>query len=295
MGASRTHALVAVGVMFALPPFVLSACGGSTSPQVEEAVDSGSPTVTSADPDSGTRKFTLDVRVLGSGYDRGSRAIWALNSDTAFATTKVRTNSTRYVSSNELVANITISSDALEARYDVVVVTSSGKKNTGVGMFAVRNTRYFLTFQGGLRSGNTVFSAVGKTGDPFSGIAGSGVLLTIPDQALGPTAICDADGSGLGTTTSAWGEYAGDWIGGFSMVKPGPNHLWLSFFASRADGSPGVLNMDIHTAYTETNSGGVITLTAGPWRALVGARSTPRGAGFDAVDRCISFDVKATP
>jgi len=294
MGGTRTHALVAVWTMHALSLFVLSACGGSTSPH-EEPVDSGSPTVISADPDSAPRKFTLDVRVLGSGYDRGSRAIWALNSDTAFSTTKIRTNSTRYVSSNEVVANITISSDALEARYDVVVVTSSGKKHTGVGMFAVRNTRYSLTFQGGLRTGSTISAAVAKTGDPFSGIAGSRVLLTIPDQALGSTAICDADGSGLGATTSAWGEYAGEWIGDFSMAKPGPNHLWLSFFASRADGSPGILNLDIHTAYTETNSGGVIALAAGPWRALVGATSRPRGAAFDAVDRCMIFGVTATP
>jgi hypothetical protein len=261
---------------------------------MDEPLD-GVPTITAADPDSATRNFTLDVRLLGSGYDRGSRAVWALNGDTTFARSRIRTNSTRYVSSNEVVANITIASDALEASYDVVVVTSGGRTNTGVGKFAVRNTRYFFTFQGGLRTGSTVFSAAARTGDPFSGIADSRVTLTIPDQALGSTAICDADGSGLGATTSSWGEYAGDWIGGLSIAKPGPNHVWLSFFAQRADGTPGTLNLDIHSAYTETRSGGVIALAAGPWRALVGALSKPRGGAFDAVDRCMIFGVTATP
>lgn len=95
------------------------------------------PTVKATDPDTALRNVTLDVRVLGSGYDQGSRAIWALNGDTALATTKVKTNSTKYVSSKELVANITIAADAVEDLYDVVVLTARGKKGIGIELFAV--------------------------------------------------------------------------------------------------------------------------------------------------------------
>ena len=98
---------------------------------------SANPTVTSADPDSASPNVTLDVRVLGSGYDRGSRATWGLNGDTTFATTKIKTNSTRYVSATEIVANITISVDAALASYDINVVTSSGKHGVGIELFTV--------------------------------------------------------------------------------------------------------------------------------------------------------------
>jgi len=146
MSGGRTYAVVAAGAMFALPLFVLSGCGRDevTSPRVREiapalAAGGGSdgPTVKSADPDSAPRNVTLDVRVLGSGYDAGSRATWAVNGDTAFAATKIRTNATRYVSSREIVANITIAADAVEQLYDVMVVTSRGKKGIGIEVFAV--------------------------------------------------------------------------------------------------------------------------------------------------------------
>ena len=88
----------------------------------------GGPRVSSTIPDSGARNTTLSVRVLGSGYGQGTRAIWAIKGDTTFAVTKVKTNSTTFVSSTELLANITISGDASLALYDVVVVTATGKK-----------------------------------------------------------------------------------------------------------------------------------------------------------------------
>src|SRR5688500_2149477 len=59
----------------------------------------GGPSVKTTSPRSAPRGTTLNVRVLGSGYVQGSRAVWALNGDTTFANTKVRTNSTTFVSS----------------------------------------------------------------------------------------------------------------------------------------------------------------------------------------------------
>jgi probable HAF family extracellular repeat protein len=95
------------------------------------------PSVTATDPRAGARNTTINVRVLGSGFDRGSRAIWALHGDTSLAITKVKTNSTRYVSSKELLANITIAADASLDEYDVVAIASSGKKGIGIELFTV--------------------------------------------------------------------------------------------------------------------------------------------------------------
>jgi hypothetical protein len=92
--------------------------------------------VSSTRPDSGVRGTTLDVSVLGSGFEPGSVADWALNGERL--PNQVRTNSTRYVSQRELVANITISSDATVASWDVVVTTTKGKTGIGTELFAVK-------------------------------------------------------------------------------------------------------------------------------------------------------------
>jgi probable HAF family extracellular repeat protein len=77
---------------------------------------------------------TLDVQISGSGFEPGSRADWLLSGSTD---SRVRTNSTRFVSSTSLVANITIASDAVPASYDVAVTTTSGKKGIGTELFTV--------------------------------------------------------------------------------------------------------------------------------------------------------------
>jgi len=73
--------------------------------------------------------------VMGSGFDNGSEVTMTLD-DTS--SSSVRTNSTRFVSPNELVANITIALEADTALYDVEVMTRRGKKGVGVDMFRVR-------------------------------------------------------------------------------------------------------------------------------------------------------------
>jgi probable HAF family extracellular repeat protein len=72
--------------------------------------------------------------VYGSGFDAGSKAQWALK---GVPSPKVTTNSTRFVSSRELVANITIAADADPALYDVIVTTASGKPGIGTESFEV--------------------------------------------------------------------------------------------------------------------------------------------------------------
>ena len=75
--------------------------------------------VDATDPSSAEQETTLDVRVLGSGFDDGSTATWLLAGDPK--PNQVKTNSTRFLSSTELEANITIALDATVALWDVEV------------------------------------------------------------------------------------------------------------------------------------------------------------------------------
>jgi hypothetical protein len=129
--------------------------GSPSAPTVSGALlakaAGGGPSVKSTVPDSAPPDITLDVHVLGSGFDAGSRAVWALKGDTTFATTKVKTNSTRYVSSRELVANITIAADARQDLYDVMVALAGGKNGIGIELFAITSnygqyTKYTAVF-----------------------------------------------------------------------------------------------------------------------------------------------------
>jgi hypothetical protein len=100
---------------------------------------SGDPSVSATDPTSAPQDTTLDVRVIGSNFDRGSRADLALDCEVdCTVSPKVQTNSTRFVSSGELVANITISADAAIEVYDVLVTTSKGKRGIGIELFAIK-------------------------------------------------------------------------------------------------------------------------------------------------------------
>lgn len=98
---------------------------------------SSDPTVDAVDPASAPQDTTLDVHVLGSTFDDGSSVALLLDGST---TKKVKTNSTRFVSSTELVANVTIAADAEPDLYDVQVTTSRGKKGIGIELFEIEGT-----------------------------------------------------------------------------------------------------------------------------------------------------------
>jgi probable HAF family extracellular repeat protein len=119
---------------------ILAGCGGEnalTPTEAQPKVASAGTTalaVTATSPSSSARDTTLDVQVSGSGFDRGSQAVFLLD---GVADARVRTNSTRYVSQGQLVANLTIALDAVPERYDVMVTTSKGKKGIGTELFTV--------------------------------------------------------------------------------------------------------------------------------------------------------------
>jgi uncharacterized membrane protein len=110
------------------------------------------------------------VHVLGTGFDRGSKSDFALH---GVVGTTIRTNRTSYVSAKELVANVTVSADAVEALYDVIVTTSTGKKGIGTELFAVE-VYLELGFGAGSSSASGVNDAGWIVGRADSGTAGNG-------------------------------------------------------------------------------------------------------------------------
>ena len=114
--------------------------GQPTLPDIRAAAGGGDGgvSVRATDPDSATQDTTLDVVVSGSGFDQGSQAQWAIAGVPA---AKVRTNSTRFVTSKKLIANITIAIDADTGLYDVMVTASTGKKGIGSELFTIKLKR----------------------------------------------------------------------------------------------------------------------------------------------------------
>jgi hypothetical protein len=122
---------------FVVALIVVAACVDPlpTTPPISASGSSSEVTVTGAMPDSATQDTTLDVTIAGSGFDAGSQAQWAQN---GVPSLKVRTNSTRFVNSRKLVANITIAIDADPGLYDVLVTTAGGKKGIGTEIFSIQ-------------------------------------------------------------------------------------------------------------------------------------------------------------
>ncbi len=88
----------------------------------------GGPKVNAAEPNNAPQDTTLDIRVIGSGFEDGSvvKLLLAGNS-----TPKIVTNSTSFVDGNTLIANITIAIDADVALHDIEVTPPRGGREWG--------------------------------------------------------------------------------------------------------------------------------------------------------------------
>ena len=99
------------------------------------AKGSSGPTVTATSPDSAEQgTVSLDVQIVGSGFDQGSQASWDSG---GVPYPKITVNSTKFVNSTKLTANITIAATATVQSYDVAVTTSTGRKGVGTELFVV--------------------------------------------------------------------------------------------------------------------------------------------------------------
>ncbi len=115
-------------------PGIAAAKSGGTS---SSSGGSSDLTVQSVDPDSATRDTTLDIVVSGSGFSQGSRVDLGQGGVTS---DQIRTNSTTFVNSRKLTANITISATADTGKYDVIVMALDGRKGIGIELFTVQGT-----------------------------------------------------------------------------------------------------------------------------------------------------------
>lgn len=91
--------------------------------------------VSAVDPDTIARDTILDVTVSGANFERESVVSWELKGGSTEGA--ILTNSTRYVNSKKLIANITISADALEASYDAVVTPPKGRRGVGIELVTI--------------------------------------------------------------------------------------------------------------------------------------------------------------
>jgi hypothetical protein len=140
---STMRALIRIAPAATIVLLVLSSsCSGGdpTAPAASRTTaaltkgGTASPTVTSTQPAGAPLDTTLDVHVIGTAFDRGSQAALLFG---GLATVKVHTNSTKFVSATELIANVTIAFDADTGKYDVQVTASTGRKGIGTELFAV--------------------------------------------------------------------------------------------------------------------------------------------------------------
>lgn len=92
--------------------------------------------VKETDPPDAEQDTTLDVRVLGSGFDDGATVTLLLAGQAKPG--EVRTNHTTFVGDGELIANVTIDLEATIGLWDVEVMTIRGKKGIGIEMFEVK-------------------------------------------------------------------------------------------------------------------------------------------------------------
>lgn len=102
---------------------------------VASARSTSTVTVTSTMPSAGPIDTTLDVQVNGSGFGKGAIASFQLN---GIVDSRVRVNSTQFVKSTQVVANLTIAATADTGLYDVAVSNLSGTKGIGTELFAVK-------------------------------------------------------------------------------------------------------------------------------------------------------------
>lgn len=165
LGIAALALLVSCGrdaILPAEPGEAVHAKGGRTTPS--------SPVVSSVDPAYGKQgAVNLKVRIVGSGFGSDAQATWERF---GIPDSKVQTNATRYISSTELEADITIAADADLDLYDVsVTLVGSGKKGVGMEMFEVTTAVSIGTL-----GGNSAGQAVNSHGEVvgFSGVSGGG-------------------------------------------------------------------------------------------------------------------------
>ena len=261
----------------------------------------GDPVVSSTDPTSAPQDTTLNIEVTGANFDSGSRVDLAID---GVPTDKVQTNSTTFVNSKRLIANVSIAADAIPDHYDVLVTTTKGKRGIGIELFEVtlsqgKTNPYTLTFDGDLEG--TVSGMTLDYTDPLKQISAGGMSFR-PVLASGDRSACRRINGGLVTATE-WGAFAASpWLGSMDLARRGGGSFHLQLVGGQQDPDGGYINLVVNdTPVTDTVSPTGIAFTDfRNARALVSSGSwsdTDGGGGpvTDGDDRCINFTITAVP
>lgn len=274
---------------------LLAACSDASIPAApllrDGAIgDAKAPTglsVTSTDPADSRRGVTIDVKINGSGFSAGAVATFRLS---GVDDPKVRTNSTTYVSSTQLVANITIDPDATPDFRDVMV-TSSGKQGIGSELFTVLDVGVmdvagFAEAQGasvnssGVAVGNGVSNACVQRAFTWTQAGGSVMLPLAAGYCGNMAAHIRDDGAiaGIAMTTAIVNSpgtqiaiYTPDGAGGWTidvLPKPRADATWLSTASFTKTGALVSLwrypDMTVDAWYWSTGTGWIsLARTAG--------------------------------
>jgi len=145
------------------------------------------PTVTSVTPQSrGQGAEGQDIVVTGADFMDGAAV--------SFSGDDITVNSTTFVSSTELTANIDIVSDATVSARDVTVTNPDGQTGTGEGMFSVNAAPTV--------SGTEPSSLPQGSENQDVTIVGSGFIDNLPDDPNGPQLSADfSDGITVNSVT----------------------------------------------------------------------------------------------
>ena len=142
--------------------------------------------VNAADPpvaEQGT--INLNVKVTGKGFKNGAQAKWFVTGTTNPG--GVTVNSTTFVNSSELTANITVADTATIANFDIQVSNSDGRGGKGTELFTVTAK--------GAGSGKSTELALNVRIEPLAGTCN-----ICPDNSSTPTY-----SNGANSVTAAFG------------------------------------------------------------------------------------------
>jgi len=226
------------------------------------------PAVSSANPSFGDLGTTIDVQVLGSGFGADAQATWLLH---GVANGHVHTNSTTFVSSTEVVANITIDNTAPLDLWDVQISTG-GKNGVGSDAFEVTSAQV-LSLQPvvSVEGANNLGDVVGYTDkDAFIYDDATGFVDLGPHQARAAdpaaTAAFGADGTG---NAIAWMRALdGTWTHQFLPAAPNSVGRFATSAARMADGTLLVAGVDATGSSRSSNNRPVVWRQSGSsWSA----------------------------
>jgi hypothetical protein len=119
----------AILILFALGFVFLNLSGSISAVQAQVQV-------TAADPMSAAQgTVNLNVKVTGKGFKKGAAAKFLVSGTTD--TGGVQVNSTTFVNSGELTANVDVADTAVIANFDIAVTNADGRGGKGTELFAV--------------------------------------------------------------------------------------------------------------------------------------------------------------